>query len=74
MLDVSGNTVIPLEKDTIQNIKGTNIVQIIDSNTKTSEIYNKKMEKVVRINRHSCLYKRQLFKSNISKWNSLFRL
>ena len=49
VLDVSGNTVIPLEKDTIQNIKGTNIVQIIDSNTKTSEIYNKKMEKVLEL-------------------------
>ena len=49
VLDVSGNTVIPLEKDTIQNIKGTNIIQIIDSNTKTSEIYNKKMEKVLEL-------------------------
>lgn len=45
--DTNGNIIIPIEKDSIQNIKGTNILQVIDSNTKTTEIYNQNMEKVL---------------------------
>ena len=47
MADTNGNIIIPIEKDSIQNIKGTNILQVIDSNTKTTEIYNQNMEKVL---------------------------
>lgn len=46
VIDGNNNIIIPIEKNIIQNIRGTNIIQIIDSTTNTSEIYNKKMEKV----------------------------
>ena len=38
---------IPIEKNIIQNIKGTRIIQTIDSNANTSEIYNQNIEKVL---------------------------
>ncbi len=46
VLDSNNNTIIPIEKDIVQNIKGTNMLQVINSKTNTSEFYNKKMEKV----------------------------
>ena len=46
VLDANNNIIIPVEKDIIQNIRGTNMIQVIDSRTNTSEFYNKKMEKV----------------------------
>lgn len=46
VLDDKNNTIIPIEKDIVQNIRGTNIIQIINSSENTSEFYNKKMEKV----------------------------
>lgn len=46
VIDGNNNIIIPAEKDIVQNIRGTNMIQIIDSSTNTSEIYNKKMEKV----------------------------
>ena len=41
------NILIPIEKNIIQNIKGTRIIQTIDSNANTSEIYNQNIEKVL---------------------------
>lgn len=47
VIDVSkSNIIIPVEKDIVQNIKGTNMIQVINSSDNTFEIYNKKMEKV----------------------------
>lgn len=46
VLDGNNNVVIPIEKDIVQNIRGTNMIQVIESSTNTSEMYNKKMEKV----------------------------
>ena len=46
VIDANNNVIIPVEKDIVQNIKGTNMIQVIDSRTNTSEFYNKKMEKV----------------------------
>lgn len=50
VLDANNNIIIPVEKDIIQNIRGTNMIQVIDSATNTSEFYNKKMEKVATQN------------------------
>ena len=46
VLDTNSNIVIPIDKNVVQNINGTNIIQTINSETNTSEIYNKNMEKV----------------------------
>lgn len=46
VLDAKNNIIIPVEKDIVQNIKGTNMIQVINSSNNTFEIYNKKMEKV----------------------------
>ena len=46
IIDENNNIIIPIEKDIVQNIRGTNIIQIINSNENTSEFYNKNMEKV----------------------------
>lgn len=46
VVDGNNNIIIPIEKDIVGNIGGTNMIQVIDSSTNTSEIYNKKMEKV----------------------------
>lgn len=46
VIDVNSNIIIPIEKNVVQHINGTNIIQTIDSDTNTSEIYNNKMEKV----------------------------
>lgn len=38
--------IIPIEYNVVQNIRGTNIIQTINSDTSTSELYNKKLEKI----------------------------
>lgn len=47
IIDSKENTVIEINKDVIQNIKGSNIIQIIDSETNTSQLYNKSMQKIL---------------------------
>ena len=46
VINTNSNVAIPIEKNVVQNIKGTNIIQTLDSKTNVSEIYNKKMEKI----------------------------
>ena len=46
IVDGNNNIIIPIEKDIVQNIRGTNTIQVINSSDNTSELYNKKMEKV----------------------------
>ncbi len=46
VINTNSNVAIPIEKNAVQNIKGTNIIQTLDSKTNVSEIYNKKMEKI----------------------------
>lgn len=46
VLDANSNVIIPIEKNVVQNINGTKIIQTIDSEKRISEIYNKNMEKV----------------------------
>ena len=41
------NIVIPIEKSIIQNIKGTNVIQTINSDENLTEIYNRNIEKVL---------------------------
>ncbi len=38
--------IIPIEYNVVQNIRGTNIIQTINSDTSTSELYNKELEKI----------------------------
>ena len=53
VLDETSNAVIPLQYNVVQKINGTNIVQTINSETNTSEIYNKNLEKVItQVNAH----------------------
>lgn len=47
VIDETGNIVIPIENSIVQNINGTKIIQIINSETNVSDIYNSKMEKVL---------------------------
>ena len=47
VLDENSNAVIPLQYNVIQKINGTNIIQTINSETNTSEIYNKNLKKVI---------------------------
>lgn len=47
VLDDTANIVIPLQYNVVQNISGTNIIQTINSETNTSEIYNRNIEKVI---------------------------
>lgn len=44
VMDAGNNTIISIDKDIVQNIRKTNMIQIINSNI--SEFYNSKMEKV----------------------------
>lgn len=46
IVDGNNNIIIPIEKDIVQNIRGTNTIQVINSSDNTFELYNKKMEKV----------------------------
>ena len=41
------NIVIPIEKSIIQNIKGTDVIQTINSDENLTEIYNRNIEKVL---------------------------
>ena len=53
VLDETSNAVIPLQYNVVQKINGTNIIQTINSETNTSEIYNKNLEKVItQVNAH----------------------
>lgn len=45
VIDTNSNVIIPIDKNVVQHINGTNIIQTINSNT--TEIYNKQMEKVL---------------------------
>lgn len=47
VIDETRNIVIPIENSIVQNINGTKIIQIINSETNVSDIYNSKMEKVL---------------------------
>lgn len=47
IIDETGNAVIPIENSIVQNINGTKMIQTINSETNTSEIYNKNMEKIL---------------------------
>lgn len=47
VIDETGNIVIQIENSIVQNINGTKIIQIINSETNVSDIYNSKMEKVL---------------------------
>lgn len=46
VINDNNNIIVPIEKDIVQNIKGTNMLQIINSSENVSEFYNRKMEKV----------------------------
>ncbi|MGN1327876.1 MAG: WG repeat-containing protein, partial [Clostridia bacterium] len=46
IVDTKSNVVIPIEKNVVHHINGTKIIQTINSENNTSEIYNEKMEKV----------------------------
>ena len=46
IVDGNNNIIIPIEKDIVQNIRGNNTIQVINSSDNTFELYNKKMEKV----------------------------
>lgn len=45
VVSTSSENIIPIENNVVQNIKGTKIIQTINSSN-TSEIYNKNMEKI----------------------------
>ena len=47
VVDDKGNTIISIDKDIVQNIRGTNIIQVINSSTNIFEIYNRNMEKIL---------------------------
>lgn len=46
IVDTNANVIISIDKNVVQHINGTNIIQTINSDSSTSEIYNKNMEKV----------------------------
>lgn len=50
VMDDKNNVIIPIDKDIVQNIRGTNIIQVINSSENIFEIYNRKLEKVLTQN------------------------
>lgn len=49
IIDYTGKTILENKYNVVQNINGTSIIQAINSETNTSEIYNKNMNKVVEV-------------------------
>ena len=46
LINTDSKEIIPVNKNVVQNIKGTKIIQTIDSKSKVTELYNKDMQKV----------------------------
>ena len=46
LINTDSKEIIPVNKNVVQNIKGTKIIQTIDSKSKVTELYNNDMQKV----------------------------
>lgn len=46
LINTDSKEIIPVNKNVVQNIKGTRIIQTIDSKSKVTELYNNDMQKV----------------------------
>jgi len=49
IIDYTGQTILENKYNVVQNITGTNIIQAITSDSNTSEIYNKNINKVIEV-------------------------